>query len=250
VETGNVVGLLPGRDERLADEPVLITSHYDHLGVRYDGDETIVYPGAYDNASGVAVLISVAEAVAGTGVAPRRPILFAATTAEESGLLGAEWYARNPLYHLARTAAVLNLDGANLQGRTRDLAPLGVDRSDLGEIVRGAAEQEGMRISPEPHPEQGMFFRQDHFPFVRAGVPALALDHGLDFEGRPEGWGEEWYRDFVANHYHQPSDRYRPETDYGGAMQQARVLLRTAWMVAERDALPDWNPDAGFSRRR
>jgi Zn-dependent M28 family amino/carboxypeptidase len=249
VETGNVVGLLPGRDGSRSDEPVLVTSHYDHLAPRLGpAGEAIVYPGAYDNASGVAVLLAVAEAAARLPAAPRRPWLFIATTAEESGLLGAEWYARHPLIPLARTVAALNLDGANLMGRTRDLAPLGLDRSELGELVGEAAAAEGMELAPEPHPEQGMFFRQDHFPFARAGVPALALDHGLVFEGRPAGWGEAWYQDFVANHYHQPSDSYRDGIDYGGAVQQARVLLRLASAASERERLPDWSPHAEFSR--
>lgn len=249
VETGNVLGLLPGRDPSRREEPVLVTSHYDHLGPgRGPSGEVIVYPGAYDNASGVSVLLAVAEAAAQLPIAPRRPWLFIATTAEESGLLGAEWYARHPLIPLSSTVAVLNVDGANLMGRTKDLAPLGADRSELGGLVRAAAAAEGMELAPEPHPEQGMFFRQDHFPFARAGVPALALDHGLTFEGRPPGWGEEWYRHFVANHYHQPTDAYRAGIEYGGAIQQARVLLRLAAAASERDPLPAWNEDAEFSR--
>jgi Zn-dependent M28 family amino/carboxypeptidase len=249
VRTDNVVGILPGSDPALREEAVLLTSHYDHLGTGTDeGGERVVYHGAYDNASGVALLLAVAEAAAALPDPPRRPLCFVATTAEESGLLGAEWYARNPLFPLGRTAAELNLDGANLQGRTRDLAPLGADRSDLGETVREAARAEGLTLRSDPHPEQGMFFRQDHFPLARAGVPALALDHGLDFEGRPEGWGEAWYEEFVSGHYHQPSDAYREGIDYGGAVQQGRVLLRTALAVASADRLPEWSPGAEFSR--
>ncbi|HEU0016101.1 MAG TPA: M28 family peptidase [Longimicrobium sp.] len=249
VKTANVVGLLPGADPARADQPVVLTSHYDHLGVRDDPHGgRYVYAGAYDNASGVALLLTLAEAAASLEEPPARPLLFVATTAEESGLLGAEWYARHPLFPLATTAAVLNVDGANLQGRTRDLAPLGADRSDLGGLLRDAAEGEGMAVSPEPHPEQGMFFRQDHFPMARAGVPALAMDHGLDFEGRPEGWGERWYEEFVSTHYHQPSDAYREGFDYGGAVQQGRVMLRLAYAAASTPKLPDWTPGAEFRR--
>jgi Zn-dependent M28 family amino/carboxypeptidase len=250
VVTANVVGVLPGSDAARRNEVVILSSHHDHLGVRTGPNgEHLVYHGAYDNASGVALLLAVAEAAAALPEAPPRSLLFLATTAEESGLLGADWYARHPLVPLARTAAVLNVDGANLQGRTSDLAPLGVDRSELGEIVRAAAEAEGMQLTPEAHPEQGMFFRQDHFPFARAGVPALALDHGLRFEGRPDGWGEEWYRDFVTNHYHQPSDAYREGMEFGGALQQGRVMLRTALAVAERESFPEWRKEAEFARR-
>jgi Zn-dependent M28 family amino/carboxypeptidase len=250
VETANVVGLLPGTDPALASQPVLLSSHYDHLGVRQSGDgERRIHPGAYDNASGVALLLTLAEAAASAEVRAPRPLLFIATTAEESGLLGAEWYARNPLFPLASTAAALNVDGANLQGRTRDLAPLGVERSTLGDLVRDAAAAEGMEIRPEPHPEQGMFYRQDHFPLARAGVPAVALDHGLAYEGRPEGWGEQWYAEFVSTHYHQPTDAYHEGWDYAGAVQQGRVMLRAALAAARAAELPDWRPDAGFRRR-
>jgi Zn-dependent M28 family amino/carboxypeptidase len=249
VSTANVVGLVPGSDPVRAREPVIVSAHYDHLGTRTgDGGETRVYPGAYDNASGVAVLLAVAEALAGAPARPARPFLFVATTAEESGLLGAEWYARHPLFPLATTAAVLNVDGANLWGRTEDIAPLGTDRSELGGLVRASAEAEEMVVAPEQHPEQGMFFRQDHFPFARAGVPALAMDHGLRYVGRPEGWGQERYEEFNTRHYHQPSDGYQPGWDLDGAVQQARVVLRTAWAAASAGALPQWAPGSEFRR--
>ena len=247
VRTANVAGLLPGSGA--PEEVVVLTSHYDHLGTGVDErGERVVYHGAYDNASGVSLLLAVAEAAASLPEPPRRSLLFVSTTAEESGLLGTEWYARHPPVPLERTAAALNVDGANLQGRTRDVAPLGADRSELGEVVRRAARAEGLELRPDPHPEQGMFFRQDHFPLARAGIPALALDHGLDFEGRPAGWGEEWYAEFVGRHYHQPSDAYREGTDYGGAVQQGRVLLRAALAVADAEAFPRWTEGAEFAR--
>lgn len=251
VRTANVAGLLPGSDPALGDEAVLLTSHYDHLGTGTgEGGERVVYHGAYDNASGVALLLAVAEAAAALPEPPARSLLFVSTTAEESGLLGAEWYARHPLVPLSRTAAELNVDGANLEGRTRDLAPLGADRSELGDTVREAARAEGMTLRPDPHPEQGMFFRQDHFPLARAGVPALALDHGLDYLEKPAGWGETWYEEFISRHYHQPSDAYREGVDYGGAVQQGRVLLRVALAVASAERMPEWSPGAEFARRR
>ena len=249
VQTANVVGYLPGAQADRLNEVVIVSAHYDHLGVRTADDGTLhVHPGAYDNASGVALLLAVAEALARAPARPPRPFLFISTTAEESGLLGAEWYARHPLFPLGATAAVLNVDGANLWGPTHDIAPLGVNRSDLGALVRAAAGAEGITVADEQHPEQGMFFRQDHFPFARAGVPALAMDHGLRYVGRPEGWGQERYEEFNTQHYHQPSDAYRPDFDYGGAVQQGRVLLRTAWAAATADGLPQWAPGSEFRR--
>jgi Zn-dependent M28 family amino/carboxypeptidase len=248
VTTHNVVGLLPGPGPR-GGEAVVLTSHYDHLGSGTDEEGApVVFHGAYDNASGVALLLALAEAATRLPDRDRRTLVFAALTGEESGLLGSEWYVDHPIVPLERTAAVLNVDGANLQGRTLDLAPLGADRSELGELLGRAAAEEGMTLSPDPHPEKGMFFRQDHFPFARAGVPAVAVDHGLRFEGQPEGWGEAWYAEFVSTHYHQPSDAYREGTDYGGALQQGRVLLRAAVAAARAERFPAWYSGAGFQR--
>lgn len=249
IDTANIVGMVPGSDASRSAEPIVFMSHHDHLGTSTSEDgETLVYPGAYDNASGVALLLAMAEAVTGAGYQFARPLVFIASTAEESGLLGSKWYSRNPLIDLAGTAAVLNVDGANLEGPTDDIAPLGVDRSSLGELVRRAAAQEGLSVTPEQHPEQGMFFRQDHFPFARAGIPAIAFDHGLKYTEKPEGWGEQWYREFVRDHYHQPTDALRDDFDYRGAIQQGRVMLRVAAAVASATDLPDWLPDSEFSR--
>jgi Zn-dependent M28 family amino/carboxypeptidase len=249
VWTGNVLGWLPGTDPGRADEPIVLMSHHDHLGTTTAQDgQPVIYPGAYDNASGVALLLAIAEAFAAARVRLARPLLFLASTAEESGLLGAEWYTRHPVCPLARTAAVLNVDGVNLQGPTEDIAPLGVDRSSLGDSVRAAAEAEGLEVAPEQHPEKGTFFRQDHFPFARAGVPGIAFDHGLRYRERPQGWGERWFEEFNAHHYHQPSDAFSEEFDYRGAVQQARVIVRTAAAVAEAAALPQWHENSEFRR--
>lgn len=248
VVTANVLAVLPGTDASRQTEPVILMAHHDHLGMSEGPEGPIIYPGAYDNASGVALLLAIASAVAESGERYPRPLVFLASTAEESGLLGTDWYTRNPAWPLARTAAVLNIDGANLDGLTEDIAPLGTDRSSLGAIVREAAAVEGLEVSPEQHPERGMFFRQDHFPFARAGVPGVAFDHGLRYRNRPDGWGEARYREFVECHYHQPTDAFREDFDYSGAVQQGNVMLRTAITVACADDLPDWNADSAFRR--
>jgi len=248
VKTANVLALLPGSDPALASEPVVLMAHHDHLGVVQGADGPVIYPGAQDNASGVAILLAIAEACAAAPDRPRRPYLFLASTAEESGLLGAEWYVRNPPIPLARTAAVLNIDGANLLGPTNDIAPLGVDRSTLGDVVHAAAETEGLVVAPEQNVEKGMFFRQDHFPFARAGVPCIAFDHGLSYRDRPEGWGQERLDEYIANAYHQPGDSFREDFDYRGAVQQGRVMMRVAEAVANAETLPDWRPGSGFRR--
>ncbi len=249
VTTANVLGVLPGADRGRADEPVIIMAHHDHLGMTAGDQGVVIYPGAHDNASGVAVILAIADAFAASGFRPSRPLLFLASTAEESGLLGSDWYTRHPAFPLARTAAVLNVDGANLQGPTDDIAPLGVNRSTLGDLAEAASRAEGLDLTPEQHPEKGSFFRQDHFPFARAGVPGIAFDHGLRYRDRSAEWGHEWYKSFVASQYHQPTDAFSEEFDYRGAIQQARVMVRTAITAAESPELPDWRPGSQFKRR-
>ncbi|HXF94678.1 MAG TPA: M28 family peptidase, partial [Gemmatimonadales bacterium] len=180
---------------------------------------------------------------------PRRSIVFLATTAEERGLLGAEAYVRNPLVPLRRTAAVLNLDVLNVRGATRDISALGADRSTLGAAFAAAARAEGLVVVSEPD-VRGSFFRSDHFPFARAGVPALSFESGLDFVGRPPGWGRVEDSLWNANRYHQPTDEYSPAFDLVGMAQQVRVAVRVALEVANARALPRWLPGSEFQRPR
>jgi Zn-dependent M28 family amino/carboxypeptidase len=247
VRSENVVARLPGSDPALANQPVLVTAHWDHLGVGPIVAGDSIYNGAEDNASGVAALLASALTLS-RGPRPRRPIIFIATTAEESGLLGSEAYVRAPLLPLETTAAVLNLDGMNVRGATRDIAALGADRSSLGPMFSTAALVESLTVSKEPD-ERGLFFRSDHFPFARAGVPALSLESGLNFVGRPAGWGKLQDSIWTANRYHQPSDQYDPAFRMDGLAQQVRVTVRVARDVANAATLPQWLPTAEFRRR-
>jgi Zn-dependent M28 family amino/carboxypeptidase len=248
VESDNVVGLLPGTDPALRNEPVVFTAHYDHKGVGPAVNGDSIYNGAEDNASGVAAVLAAAEALARGGQRSRRPILFIATAAEESGLLGSEAYAARPLFPLARTAAVLNLDVTNTRGATHDIGSLGGDRSSLGALFTAAARAENLTPTGDPDPTRGSFFRSDHFPFVRAGVPALSLEPGQDFVGRPAGWGKEQDELYNESRYHQPGDEYSASFNYDGMVQQIRVALRVALAVGNAGSLPDWLPGAEFRR--
>jgi Zn-dependent M28 family amino/carboxypeptidase len=249
VASENVVGLLPGSDPTLKNEPVIFAAHYDHKGIGHAVNGDSIYNGAEDNASGVAAILAAAEALSRSGQRTRRPILFIATTAEESGLLGSEAYAARPLYPLARTAAVINIDVTNTRGPTRDISALGVDRSTLGPLFDAAARGENLKATSEPD-TRGSFFRSDHFPFVRAGVPALSLKPGLDFVGRPAGWGKEQEDLYNEKRYHQPGDEYSTSFNYDGMVQQIRVALRVALAVGNAPTLPDWLPTAEFRRPR
>src|SRR5213594_2550775 len=246
VESENVVARLPGRDPRLASQAVLITAHWDHKGIgpAIRGDS--IYNGAEDNASGVAAILGAAKALTALP-RPARSIVFLAITAEESGLLGSEGYVQQPLLPLAQTAAVLNLDVTNVRGATRDIGALGIDRSTLGPVFEAAAHAESLTVQSQPD-VRGSFFRSDHFPFARAGVPALSIKPGVDFVGRPREWGEQQENVYNQDRYHQPSDEYKPTFRFDGMAQQVRVTVRVARAIANEPAMPRWLPSSEFQR--
>jgi Zn-dependent M28 family amino/carboxypeptidase len=241
IAAANVVGWIPGHDPALRQEAVILTAHYDHLGIGPAVDGDSIYNGAYDNASGVAVLLETARAFGRLAPRPARSVVFVATTAEEAGLLGAEHYVRAPAVP-ARAVAALNVDGANLWGETDDVAAVGGERSTLGAALEEQARALGLRVAPERAASRGTFFRSDQFAFARAGVPAIALEHGLEYRSRPAGWGHTTLARFQQERYHRPADRFLPEYDLAGAAQQARLLFRVARAVAERPDPPAWLP--------
>jgi len=248
VASDNVVGKLPGSDPRLGPEAVLFTAHWDHKGIGPAVNGDSIYNGAEDNASGVAAMLAAAQALVEVTPRPRRSVLFIATTAEESGLLGSEAYVQAPLVPLERTAAVLNLDVTNVRGATRDIDALGIERSTLGDAFRAAARAESLAVRHLPD-VRGSFYRSDHFPFARAGVPALSFKSGLDFVDRPQDWGKEQEDEYNTHRYHQPSDEYSPSFRYDGMAQQVRVAVRLAVAVANAPQLPRWLPTSEFQRQ-
>jgi Zn-dependent M28 family amino/carboxypeptidase len=242
LQTRNVVAYLPGRHPERRQEVVVVMAHYDHLGVGPVVAGDSIYNGAYDNASGVALLLELADAFARLEPRPDRGVLFIATGAEEAGLLGSTHYVRRPLLPLRRTVAAINIDGANLWGETDDVVALGADRSTLGDLVGSRAEELGLAVVPDPAPESGSFFRSDHLPFARAGVPILYVQHGTRFRGRPPGWGERLMAEYERRHYHRPSDAYDPAFDLAGAVQQGRLLFGVAYDIAMAEGRPAWHP--------
>ncbi len=245
-ETVNVVGRLPGTGPRAA-QAVLIGGHYDHLGIREPVNGDSIYNGAEDNASGTAAVLTAAEAFVTSGVRPGRSILFMAFGAEESGLLGSQAFAARPTLPLHALAAVLNMDVMNLYGTTRDIDALGLDQSTLGGTFRAAAMAEGLRIRVNRDALlKGSFFRSDHFSFARVGVPALSLESGLDYVGHPREWGQQQSDEYTDKRYHQPSDELQPWFTPDGALQQLRVILRTAVVVANAISQPAWLPGSEF----
>ena len=253
VEAPNVAGILPGRDPKLRDEYVVYSAHWDHLGVgapNKNGDT--IYNGALDNATGVAAVLGIAEVLSKLPPAqrPRRSSLFLFPTAEEQGLIGAEWYSKHPLVPLRKTAANVNLDSMNVLGRTHDFIPLGAERSSLKAVVEAVARERGMRVSPDARPEQGSFYRSDHFPFARVGVPSISLKEGNDYVGRSKEWATEQFRAYNTAHYHQPSDEFRESWDFRGLLQEAEIAIAIGTRIANDPAMPRFNPDDEFAKAR
>jgi Zn-dependent M28 family amino/carboxypeptidase len=253
VEAPNVAGILPGRDPKLRDEYVVYSAHWDHLGIGApDKTGDTIYNGAVDNASGDASVLAIAEALAKLPVAqrPRRSSLFLFTTAEEQGLLGSEWYAKHPLAPLEKTAANVNLDSMNVLGVTQDFIPLGAERSTLKAVVAAVARERGMSVSPDARPEQGSFYRSDHFPFAKVGVPSISLKEGNNYVGHSKEWGEAQFKAYNTAHYHQPSDEYSDSWDFRGMIQEAEIAMAIGRRIADMDQMPRFNPDDEFGKKK
>ena len=251
VEAPNVVGILPGSDTKLRDEYVVYSAHWDHFGIGApDKTGDTIYNGALDNATGDACVLAIAEALSKlpAGQRPRRSSLFLFTTAEEQGLIGSEWYTRHPLVPLQKTAANVNLDSMNVLGRTNDFIPLGAERSSLKAVVEAVARERGMRVSPDARPEQGSFYRSDHFPFAKVGVPSISLKEGNDYVGHTKEWGAEQFKAYNTAHYHQPSDEYSDSWDFRGMLQETEIAMAIGMRIANDPAMPRFNPNDEFAK--
>ncbi len=250
IDSHNVVARLTGSDPKLKDSYVIYSAHWDHFGIGPEVNGDRIYHGAVDNASGTAALLEIARAYKQLKTPPRRSILFLSVTAEEQGLLGSEFYGEHPLYPLAQTAVNINMDTMNVHGRTRDIVMIGKGNSTLDELVTDVAREQGRVVKPDPEPEQGHFYRSDHFSFAKQGVPAFDPDSGIDFIDKPEGWGLQVRQKYTAENYHKPSDKIQSDWDMSGAVQDAQLYLLVGYRVANSEALPEWKPGTEFKAKR
>ena len=250
VTSYNVLGAVEGADPQYADEYILFTAHWDHLGVGSPIDGDAIYNGAMDNATGVAGLLEIAEAWVHQDPAPRRSAIFIATTAEESGLLGSAYYASHPVVPLEKTLAVINMDVLNVWGPTEDLIVVGLGNSTLDDILTAVLEEQGRTVGPDPEPEKGYFYRSDHFPFARAGVPSLYTDYGTRFVGKSADFSQQVRDDYRNNRYHMPADEFDESWDLNGARQDMEALLGVALRLAAADTWPEWKPGTEFKATR
>jgi Zn-dependent M28 family amino/carboxypeptidase len=244
----NFVALLPGTDR--ADEYVMYMGHWDHLGYDPGLEGDGIYNGALDNATGTAGLIELAEAYASLETRPSRSILIMATTAEEQGLLGSAAYASNPIYAPEKTAAAINIDGLNIYGPMKDIVVVGYGNSELDDYLAVAAETQDRYLVPDPEAEKGYFYRSDHFPLAKGGIPALYTDTGdehLEF-------GAEYTRqkkdEYTAQNYHKPSDEYSEDWDLRGAVDDVRLFFMVGYMIANESTFPKWKEGTEFKAKR
>lgn len=252
LETANILGRLPGSDPGLTDEAVIYTAHFDHLGVGQPDDSgDAIFNGARDNASGVAQVLEIARAMKALPEAPRRSILFALVAAEEQGLLGSKYYAVEPTVPPGKLAANINLDSANIFGRTQDLVYIGYGKSSLDEVVEAAAALQDRKVVGDQFPDRGSFYRSDQFSLAKIGVPAVYLRGGKTLrDAEDPAEGEARIVAWEEDHYHRPSDELAEDWKFDGMAEDAQVAFYCGLAVAEADEMPTWNPGDEFEAAR
>ena len=248
--SNNVLAMLPGADPKLKNEAVIYTAHYDHLGIHPDKSGDNIYNGAMDNGTGCGILLELARAYASAAQRPKRSILFASVTAEEQGLRGSEYLGHHPPIPAGRIALDLNYDNLLALGTAEEVSIPGAERTTFYPMVEATARQFELQIRPDPHPENGHYYRSDHFSLARVGVPAFSIKEGEKFRGHTADWGARQNLEYEQKRYHQPSDQYRPEMDFSGDAIMARFGFVLGWKAASLPELPAWRPGDEFEAAR
>ncbi|CAH9050155.1 peptidase M28 [Pseudoalteromonas sp. S3260] len=244
----NFIATLPG--SKTPDEHIIYSAHWDHLGTDKNRKGDQIYNGAHDNATGTAGMIEVAEAFTKLGKRPDRSMTFLAVTAEEQGLLGSKYYAANPVIPANKTVANINMDSLNLLGKVKDISVVGIGKSQMDELLATAAKEQGRKVSGDPKPSSGGYYRSDHFAFANMGVPAMYA-----------GGGTQAFDEETANYrkrmslvlrgcYHQPCDRYRDEWDLSGAVQDLQLFYKVGFDISQQTQWPTWNENSEFQRKK
>jgi Zn-dependent M28 family amino/carboxypeptidase len=250
-ETANVLAKLPGSHPALRDQAILYTAHHDHLGIgEPDQRGDRIYNGAIDNATGCALLLELARVWSETKPAPKRSIIFNSVAAEEQGLLGSEYYGQHPTIPAGRIALALNFDAIPELGRVRDVSMVGVERTTFLPVAERVAAAMHLAIVPDQEPEQGHYYRSDHFSLGKVGIPAFSVSAGEDIIGKPAGWGKLQSDNYREHHYHQPSDEFDPQWDWSEGVQMAQLGFWLGWEAANADSMPNWLPGDEFRARR
>ncbi len=249
IRSANVAAVLPGSDPALAAEHVVVTAHFDHLGIGKPRGDDAIYNGAVDNASGCAGVLAIAEAASQLPQRPRRSLLFLFVTAEESGLLGSQFFAAEPTVPKERLVANYNVDGLNIWGPSHDVEFIGHGKNSLTALADGIAKARGRRLEPDSNPDLGLFYRSDHFSFARIGVPAAYFKAGRDFVDRPED-RRRMKNSYTTVHYHQPTDELAPWWNFDGAIADVQLLFECLLATANAETAPTWTPGDEFENAR
>ncbi|HYI08474.1 MAG TPA: M28 family peptidase [Thermoanaerobaculia bacterium] len=242
-DTANVVARLEGSDPKLKEEAILYSAHHDHIGIGTPDDDDpndTIYNGAIDNATGSAAILEIARVWSRTTPRPRRSILFAFVAAEEQGLLGSDYFGRNPVIPAGKIAMGLNLDALNLFGEVGSITMIGIERTTFFPTVQKVADAMKLTIVPDQAPEQGSYYRSDHFSLAKAGVPAFSIKQGNDVLGQPAGYGQAKSKEYREKHYHQASDEYDPSWNFDSAVQVARLAMWLGYEAAQSATMPMW----------
>lgn len=247
IQSPNIIGVLPGSDPKLRDEYIVYSAHLDHMGIGTPINEDSIYNGAQDNASGIAALIEIAGAFARLPKAPRRSILFVAVAGEESGLTGSDYFAHYPTVPVGAMVADVNIDELPMNYDSQDVIALGEDHSTLGKIVRQAAHQMNMEVTPDPEPEQGYFVRSDQYSFVRQGVPAVFLNEGFRTID-PKLNGKKIHDEWNLKIYHTPKDDMNQPLNFGAAARATRLNFLIGYLAAQAEERPQWNSGDFFGK--
>ncbi|MCX6565043.1 MAG: M28 family metallopeptidase [Candidatus Aminicenantes bacterium] len=245
----NVVALWPGSD--LAGEYVIYMAHWDHFGVNEARPGDKIFNGAVDNATGTAALLQLAEAFTRLPQRQRRSILFVAVTGEEQGLLGSAFYAGHPLFPLNKTAGAINMDAFNIFGKMKDITVVGFGMSELDDLAGEIIQRYGRYVVPDPTPEKGGYFRSDHFSLAKAGLPSLYISKGVDSVEHGRQWGLDQAEKWTREHYHQPSDEYRPDLwNFEGMMDDLKIYFEVGYALSMTGKFPNWREGTPYKAAR
>ncbi len=241
----NVAGILRGTTR--PEEAIVISAHWDHFGIGEKENGDSIYNGAVDNSTSMAWALEIGEAFSSMKKRPQRSVILFFPTAEEQGLIGSSWFVANPPVKQENLIACFNNDLLLPIGRMKDVMVTGYGQSELDDLLADAARKQDRYILPDPNPESGMYFRSDHFPFARAGVPALFARGNCDSREYGREWAAEQENDFIRNRYHKPADNYYPEMNFDGIAEDARAILDVAFTLVTSDVRPEWKPGSEFA---
>ena len=247
--TKNVIAKVTGKTA--PEEVIIYTAHWDHIGIgKPDETGDSIYNGALDNASGTAALLALAKAFK-TDEQPDRTVVFLSVTAEEQGLWGSAYYAKNPIYPKEKTVANINMDGVNPYGKMKDVSVIGVGQSEMEDLLDEELKKLGRYAAPEPNPVVGYYFRSDHFNFAKIGIPALYIGTGIDHVEKGKEYGKQLQEEYVAQYYHKPADAYDPKRwNLDGAVDDVQLLYEVGRNLANSTKWPGWKEGSEFKAIR